>query len=84
MIFVQVPGVRLQTLGMLAPQVSPLGQPAQLTVPPQLLPTVPQYLPLAVVQLSGVQAPESGFAPQTLGIPPPPHVCPPAQAAQFS
>ena len=34
----------------------------------------PQYCPLACVQLTGVQAPESGAAPQTFGVPPPPHV----------
>jgi hypothetical protein len=64
-----------QTLGMpAAPQASPVGQPPQSTEPPQLLPIVPQYWPLLTAHDCGVQVPASGSAPQTLGMPPPPHV----------
>jgi hypothetical protein len=43
---------------------------------------VPQYLVDPFVQLAGVQAPESGAAPQTPGVPAPPQVIPPEQPPQ--
>ena len=62
-----------QTLAVpAAPQPSPAGHAPQSIVPPQLLPMVPQYWPLATEQV--VQTPESGVVPQTLGMPPPPQV----------
>jgi hypothetical protein len=34
---------------------------------------VPQYVPFCGVQVIAVHVPESGSAPHTLGMPPPPH-----------
>jgi len=45
---------------------------------------VPQYWPLAVAQLTGVQAPESGEKPQMFERPAPPHVCPAGHPPQSS
>jgi hypothetical protein len=66
-----------QTLAMpAAPHASPAGHAAQVMEPPHPLPMVPQYWPLVRVQVCGVQAPLSGFAPQVLAMPPPPQVNP--------
>jgi hypothetical protein len=50
--------------------------------PPQPLPILPQKVAAAELQGVGVQVPESGAAPQTFGVPAPPHVKPPAQFPQ--
>jgi hypothetical protein len=55
------------------PQVWFAGQPPQSICPPQPLPTMPQYWPLACAHVSGVHAPESGGYAQTPGTPAPPH-----------
>jgi len=68
-----------------APHASPSGQSPQSIWPPQPLPTIPQYFPpLGGTQTVGVQRPESIGAPQTLEVPPPPQVNPPAQSAHMS
>src|SRR5262249_55665682 len=64
------------------PQSCPAGQLPQSTLPPQPLPTVPQYWPVACVQTVGVQTPESSDAPHTFEMPPAPHVHGEAQAPQ--
>src|SRR5438067_1570504 len=64
------------------PQSWLVGQPPQSILPPQPLPTMPQYWPFACVQLSGVQRPEPGGNPHTPSRPAPPHVCPVAQPPQ--
>jgi hypothetical protein len=58
----------------LPPQLCPFEQPPQSILPPQPSPTIPQYLPVAWLQLVGVQAPESIAAPQTPSTPAPPQV----------
>src|SRR5438045_1423101 len=68
-------GAEPHTLGMPSPpQVCPVGHMPQSCLPPQPLPTMPQYWPLAFEHCVGVQAPESVAAPQTPGRPAPPQV----------
>jgi hypothetical protein len=62
------------------PHTWPVGQAAQLRMPPQPSPMVPQYWPLTGAQVRGVQP--AGVAPQTPGVPPPPQVWPAGQPAQ--
>jgi hypothetical protein len=50
--------------------------------PPQPLPILPQKVAAAVLQGVGVHVPESGAAPQTLGVPAPPQDNPPEQFPQ--
>jgi hypothetical protein len=66
------------------PQSCPAGQLPQSILPPQPLPTTPQYWPVANVQEVGVQAPESGAAPHTLEMPPPPQESGAVQLPQSS
>jgi hypothetical protein len=50
--------------------------------PPQPLPILPQKVAVAVLQGVAGHAPESGAAPQTFGIPAPPHDNPAEQFPQ--
>jgi hypothetical protein len=80
--FAQVNGVHAGLPHTLAvpppPHVSePLHVP-QLKVPPQPSPTLPQLIAVppvpALEQVSGTQGAPPSLSPQTLGLPPPPHV----------
>ncbi len=67
-----------QTLLIMAPQVSPVGQVApQLMVPPHVSVAMPQSKP-CWAQVLGVQV----TPPQTLAVPPPPQVSLPLQVPQ--
>jgi hypothetical protein len=64
--------------GPAAPQVCPLAQVPQATVPPQPSPMKPQLAP-SVVQVFGLQLP----LPQLFGVPPPPQVIGAVQTPQL-